>query len=366
MPTDCAVAYSRAHQWQANVEELIEKIGPVSRPANVGFLYLTDHLAQHAEQIRLRLNQALELDVLIGTVGFGVFTNGQEFMNEPAYVLMVIELAAGSFQEISHSKRDIINSLGSSDDFPVAIVHSDPDLAERITSPEVLGDIFLTGALTASRTQSLQLHTSGSLLKGMTGLLLTESCNFRTTLSQGCSPIGPQHVITKCQDHIIIELDNRPALDVLYEDAGKKPETMDELEALCSTTLACIGLPNRDTNDFVARHLVGIDPTHKAIGIAHNPNQDDPLTFSQRNPENAQKDLKQVLEQLRDRLPAPPVAGLYFSCTGRGENLFGESDVEPKLIHEIFGDLPLVGFFGSGEFYQDEIYGYTGVLGLFC
>ena len=366
MPTDCALAHSCSSSWQGVVDELVETLGAGPRPANVGFLYVTDHLAQFAEQIRLGIKQAIELDVLIGTVGIGVCCTGHEFMDEPAAVLMVVELPPESYREVHHSKADGIGQLGRSMDFPVAIIHADPDLAPRITSPAVIGDIFLTGGLTSSRNQSLQLHSNGAMIKGMSGLLLTDACTFRTALSQGCSPIGPKHIITKCQDHILIELDHKPALDVLYEDAGTIPNTMAELEELCSNALACIGLPNRDTDDYIARHLVGIDPQHRAIGIAHTPTQDDTLHFSQRNPASAERDLRRVLEDLRGRLPSPPIAGLYFSCVGRGKNLFGEPGVEPALISQIFGDIPMVGFFSNGEMYQDEIYGYTGVLGIFC
>ena len=107
---------------------------------------------------------------------------------------------------------------------------------------------------------------------------------------------------------------------------------MAELEELCSNALACIELPNRDTDDYIARHLVGIDPQHRAIGIAHTPNQDDTLHFSHRSPAGARADLRRMLEELRKRLPSPAVAALYFSCIGRGKNLFGESGVEPNMI----------------------------------
>ena len=164
MPSDHAVAFSRSPRWDSNVAELIEMVGPAAQQANVGFLYLTDHLAQHAEQIRLGVSQALNLDVLIGTVGFGVCTHEHEFMNQPASALLLLSLPEDSYQEIQHSKLDTISSLGNPSEYPVAIVHSDPELAERLTAPDVIGDVFLVGGLTASRSQSLQFHSHGSML----------------------------------------------------------------------------------------------------------------------------------------------------------------------------------------------------------
>ncbi|MHB8264580.1 MAG: FIST C-terminal domain-containing protein, partial [Acidithiobacillus ferrivorans] len=57
--------------------------------------------------------------------------------------------------------------------------------------------------------------------------------------------------------------------------------------------------------------------------------------------------------------------GLYFSCLGRGEGLFGPDSMELRIIQERLGDFPLVGFFANGEISHDKIYGYTGVLTLF-
>jgi small ligand-binding sensory domain FIST len=36
-----------------------------------------------------------------------------------------------------------------------------------------------------------------------------------------------------------------------------------------------------------------------------------------------------------------------------------------QAIRRVFGDIPIVGFFGNGEISNDRVYGYTGVLTLF-
>ena len=60
-----------------------------------------------------------------------------------------------------------------------------------------------------------------------------------------------------------------------------------------------------------------------------------------------------------------PKAGVYYSCLGRGEALFGKGKGELKMIQDVFGDIPLVGFFCNGEISHNRLYGYTGVLTLF-
>jgi small ligand-binding sensory domain FIST len=64
---------------------------------------------------------------------------------------------------------------------------------------------------------------------------------------------------------------------------------------------------------------------------------------------------------------AAPAArgGLYFSCVARGEHMFGSRGAELRLLKDVLGEVPLVGFFCNGEICHDRLYGYTGVLTLF-
>jgi small ligand-binding sensory domain FIST len=60
-----------------------------------------------------------------------------------------------------------------------------------------------------------------------------------------------------------------------------------------------------------------------------------------------------------------PRGGVYFSCLGRGQHMFGEHSEELRIIQQVLGDFPLVGFFANGEISHNRLYGYTGVLTLF-
>jgi small ligand-binding sensory domain FIST len=73
-----------------------------------------------------------------------------------------------------------------------------------------------------------------------------------------------------------------------------------------------------------------------------------------------------MLDSIKEGLYTKPRGALYFSCLGRGANLFGPDSEELKIIEAGLGDLPLVGFFGNGEISHNRLYGYTGVLTLFA
>ena len=66
-----------------------------------------------------------------------------------------------------------------------------------------------------------------------------------------------------------------------------------------------------------------------------------------------------------NRSAGPPRGGVYYSCLGRGENLFGGDSRELRAIRNELGNFPLVGFFANGEISHNRLYGYTGVLTLF-
>jgi small ligand-binding sensory domain FIST len=89
------------------------------------------------------------------------------------------------------------------------------------------------------------------------------------------------------------------------------------------------------------------------------------LMFCKRDAESARRDLRRILGELREEAPSRVRGALYFSCIGRGENMFGSRGAELDLVKEALGELALVGFFCNGEISHDRLYGYTGVLTLF-
>ncbi len=74
--TIAAYSFSSKSDWQRISSELIAGLKDAAHDINVGFLYLTDHLCEHAENIRQTLSQELKLDAISGTIGLGVCCTG--------------------------------------------------------------------------------------------------------------------------------------------------------------------------------------------------------------------------------------------------------------------------------------------------
>jgi small ligand-binding sensory domain FIST len=73
-----------------------------------------------------------------------------------------------------------------------------------------------------------------------------------------------------------------------------------------------------------------------------------------------------MVRDLKRRLPGPAKGALYHSCLGRGRHLFGDDSAELRLIEHELGPVPVVGFYANGEISLRRLYGYTGVLSVFC
>jgi small ligand-binding sensory domain FIST len=50
---------------------------------------------------------------------------------------------------------------------------------------------------------------------------------------------------------------------------------------------------------------------------------------------------------------------------GRGGAHFGWPHAEMQIVRQALGDVPLVGFFASGEVAYEHLYAFTGVLTVF-
>jgi small ligand-binding sensory domain FIST len=246
----------------------------------------------------------------------------------------------------------------------IGVVHGDP---RKPATLDLIGGLahdyatFLVGGLTSAETHFPQAAgTVGD--GGLSGVLIGGRVQVAVGLSQGCAPIGPSHVVTRGQDNLLITLDDQPAYELLCEDLGVA-DGVDPRPWLTNVHAAVL-VSGADTNDYLVRNLVGLDPGQGLVAIGEAVEPGSRVMFVRRDAENAGKDLARMLADLKSRAAAPK-AGLYFSCLARGPNLFDEPAHEMKAIQETFGDIPIAGFFGNGEISNDRVYGYTGVLLLF-
>ena len=356
--------------------------------ANLGVVYASPAYGPRLDWLLQTLRERSGVDDWVGAVGHGVCANATEYADEPALALMLARLPDDSFRIFSGRRRAPEDfGSGAAAHSHTALVHADPatpqlqemivELAQRTASG------YLFGGLVSNEGGGFSQLAGEALSGGVSGAMFTADVMLRSRVTQGCSPLAGEHVISECSSHFICALDGRPALDVLLadlqvpEDARASRDGDEILRALPSDRLReglFVGLSAPDADrgvgfgDYLVRNVVGIDPQNRLLAIAATPNEGDRVVFCTRDQHAARRDLIRICTELRSEIEDEGLevrGALYHSCVARGANLFGVPGAELELIRHNLGDIPLIGFHANGEIARDRIYGYTGVLTLF-
>ena len=365
MTTPFKFAHAAHADWTQAVQACMGQLGAIPSAATLGFLYVSDAFAGELEAILAFFKSATGVPHWTGSVGVGVCATGVEYLEEPALAVMLGEFAPADFSmlPVLRSPQDIDAQLA---DAYFAVVHGDPannriqELIDGLSSHVSSG--FVVGGLSSSRGETAQI-SDGVVSGGLSGVLFSERVKLATRLTQGISPLGPRHRITTANKNVIGSLDHRPALDVMKEEIGEVLAR----DLRRAAGYIFVGLPVRgsDTGDYLVRNILGVDPQNHLVAVGEYVEPGDELLFCRRDQQTAEDDLQRMLAAIGAQLSAPIRGGVYYSCLGRGQHMFGAPSRELELIRDTLGGFPLVGFFANGEISHNRLYGYTGVLTLF-
>lgn len=360
---------------------------------NLGLVYLTPGLAPNASAIVELLRTRTGVASWSGTCGQSIVATGVEYDDEPAIAVMLCDLPDDGFRVFSGAQPPPpagARTAGGALAAQTALVHADPatpDLAELVEDMAVkVASGMLFGGIASGRVEPLPQIADRVVAGGLSGVVFSSEVDLRMRVTQGCSPLAGEHVISACSSNLIRTLDGQPALDVLLADLGvaEASRTSRDGAALMRAMPAervraglFVGLaggdassrgPKRGFGDYLVRNLVGIDPHNRLVAIAALPQEGDRAVFCTRDARAARADLVRACTELRDDLETDGLAirgGVYVSCVARGRSLFGSASDETKLLHAQLGEFPLVGFFANGEIANHRLHGYTGVLTVF-
>jgi small ligand-binding sensory domain FIST len=366
------LGHAESPEWERAAEQCLQQLGYIPSGTQVGFLYVTDNFAGILSDIVEHFREETGIRDWVGTVGMGICASGREYYDTSAMAVLVAAVPQDSYRVLPNLRSRELIELSRLDDWlnrhasHLAIVHGDPknpDTPELITRlAERIPGGYLVGGLTSSRSDEPQI-INHVVSGGLSGVVFSDQVPVISGLTQGCSPIAGKHLITECDRNVISRIDDRPALDVFFEDIGEILAR--DLNRLAGYVFAGLPLPGSDTGDYLVRNLVGVDTKNRLLAIGDLVEIGQPIQFCRRDGATAWEDLNRMLVRLRSRMSGPPRGGVYYSCLGRGENLFGSDSRELRAIRNELGDFPLVGFFANGEISHNRLYGYTGVLTLF-
>ena len=366
-----SMGHARGDDWRSAAHACLDRLGSPPAGANLGFVYVTDDLAGELDKVTATLVQQTGVANWVGTTGIGICATGCEYFGEPAVAAMAGCFPEGSFNVIDGIDDDLDGFIESRRGWLAesaahfGVVHADPrnpHTAELIPALAEAAECFLVGGLVSSRSAYPQV--AGRLTdNALSGVMFKGDVPVATALTQGCSPIGPAHQVTLCRDNLAYQLDGRPALEVFREDIGEA--VAKDLGRIGGDIFAAFPVRGSDRADYTVRNIVGIDTGAGIVAIGAPLEDGQAIVFCRRDSGAAQADLGRMLADLKRRAPAPVRGAVYFTCLGRGPNIFDEQSAELARIEREIGDVPLVGFFGNGEISHNRLYAYTGVLTLF-
>ncbi len=217
--------------------------------------------------------------------------------------------------------------------------------------------------------RTLQFCGNEATSAAVSGVRLGGDFRHHVVVTQGCRALGSPLEVTEAHENLILEIDGRPAMQVLREVA---PEAVLERQESAFNYLF-VGLvpPSIEegirTGEYLIRNILTADEDTGVIGISDEVEEGQRLVFALREGTAARRDLKRVLDALiAEEDPGAFRFGLYFNCLARGTALYREEGIDAGLLSRALPNLPLLGFFCNAEIAPlrglNHVFTYTGVL----
>jgi small ligand-binding sensory domain FIST len=366
------IAHGLGTNWGTAVKACQAGLGAHSSGHSVGVVYVTPDLANDLGSVLTFLRETTRVPNWVGGVGFGVLGDGVEYRKGAAVAAMTMAIPNEDFRIFISNGRDVPGLkkaliawlAGRSPAF--GLVQADPandQLAPAINALSAATDSFLVGGIVYGEgregvqapRQIANRPVSGSL----SGILLSAEVPVVVGTCQSCLPIGPYHVIDECQGTDVIRLDDRRATDVLTKEAGELPQG-------AMGAMVAFPVEGSDRNDYVVRHLGGVDVVRGWVRIGVEPLLGDRMMFVRRDSKRARQDLERMLADVVRRLEGRKAKAIhYVSCFSRGAELFGKEGEETSIIRKALGGAPLIGFLAGGEICRNRLHTHAGVLTVF-
>lgn len=203
-------------------------------------------------------------------------------------------------------------------------------------------------------------------------LVLSGGVRLDTIIMHGCKPSSDYHTITKAEGARVLEIDGRPALDVISELLGSESDKSWEDYPLFVT----LGVNRGDKfgefreEDYANRLCMAVDREQGAlIMFETNLKSGSEVQLMRRSIDFDY--IRQRAEDLYQRIGARrPFFALYIDCAGRASAFCGTEREEAEEVQKVIGSrVPLLGMYSAVEIAKVgedmQALDWTGVLCVF-
>nr|NIM62498.1 hypothetical protein [Acidobacteriota bacterium]NIQ84864.1 hypothetical protein [Acidobacteriota bacterium] len=347
-------------------------------------VFATDEHTGFVDSMRESLTESLGTPYVVGCSAAGVLADGEEFEQGPALGILAVRsdrIRATPFcfrdtgdHGMTAATRLGQRMVGSRDSGDLLVVWPDPFNVRpnRLLAglDTVLPGLPVVGGAASSKINGKTLQFCGveSACAGVSGLRMAGTFSHTIEVTHGCAPLARPSRATHVHENLILELDGRPAFDVLEELAPA--ELMDDLPAAMNYLFVGLLPAGAEDDDYLIRNIVDADPDTGVVAISDHVDEGQQLVFALRGREAARRDLAGALRRIRTAGAGRDYRfGLYFNCLARGRALYREPGVDAAEIRRALPDVPILGFFCNAEIAPlngvNQLFTYTGVLALF-
>lgn len=380
-----AVALAEAADTQQGAAAALAGIRQsLSGPIDLAMVFVTPHHVPQLEQLAAALCEGLETELLLGCTAESVVTTRREVEETPAISLWAAQLPGADLQAMQLRFERTLDGgsitgwpdqttgewpadaslllLGEPYSFPVDVLTA--RMNEDRPGTAVIGGMA-SGAFTPGENRLILGRQVVS--EGAVAVRLAGGVRLRSVVSQGCRPIGEPMVVTKAEANVIYELGGQPALACLQRLFRTLPVNEQRL-AQQGLNLGRVVSEYQDRfepGDFLIRNVIGVSED-EGLAIGDYIRVGQTVQFHLRDADSASQEFHGLLAQQR---ATNPLAGLLFTCNGRGSRLFSTPDHDAGCVAAELGEIPLAGFFAQGEIgpvaKENFLHGFTASLALF-
>ena len=194
-----------------------------------------------------------------------------------------------------------------------------------------------------------------------------------TIQMHGCRPSGRYRTVTAADGNMVLEIDGRPALDVVAEMLGPNTERSAWEDYPIFVTF---GINNGDKfgpfreDDYAVRLCSAVDRARGGLaffGDDLQPGQEFQLMRRSLDLDYMSRRVGELMGRVEGRRP---VLALYIDCAGRCSAMTGTDGEEATEIQKALGDrVPLIGLYVGGEIARAgdvmQSHNWAGVLSIF-
>ncbi|MBU6235150.1 MAG: FIST C-terminal domain-containing protein [Alphaproteobacteria bacterium] len=175
----------------------------------------------------------------------------------------------------------------------------------------------------------------------------------------GWQKFGPNRKITKAENNILYELDNKPALDLYKSYLGPEASKLPGSGLLFPLSIRAT---ENDTHETV-RTIVGINEDEKSLIFAGEVTSGYVAQLMHGSTDQLISGAQKAAESAKNRLGGntSEALAILVSCIGRSL-LMGQSvTYEVEAVKNVLGEATVVGFYSYGEISHHEVSGKCGL-----